>query len=172
MLNLESFEWANLGRIDHLPAGHALGEAQLLFEKIEDDAIDAQIARLERIKKENEVNNFTPAPVAPTVAFDDFMKLDIRVGKVLECEKVPKADKLLKFKIDDGMGGRTIVSGIAKYYQPEDLVGKEVCFIANFEPRKLKGVESQGMILSAENADGRLIVIGPQGEVKPGCKVG
>jgi methionyl-tRNA synthetase len=100
------------------------------------------------------------------------MKLDIRVGKVLECEKVPKADKLLKFKIDDGMGGRTIVSGIAKYYQPEDLVGKEVCFIANFEPRKLKGVESQGMILSAENADGRLIVIGPQGEVKPGCKVG
>ena len=172
MLNLESFEWANLGRIDHLPAGHALGEAQLLFEKIEDDAIDAQIARLERIKKENEVNSFTPAPVAPTVAFDDFMKLDIRVGKVLECEKVPKADKLLKFKIDDGMGGRTIVSGIAKYYQPEDLVGKEVCFIANFEPRKLKGVESQGMILSAENADGRLIVIGPQGEVKPGCKVG
>ena len=172
MLNLESFEWANLGRIDHLPAGHALGEAQLLFEKIEDDAIDAQIARLERIKKENEVNNFTPAPVAPTVAFDDFMKLDIRVGKVLECEKVPKADKLLKFKIDDGMGGRTIVSGIAKYYQPEDLVGKEVCFIANFEPRKLKGIESQGMILSAENADGRLIVIGPQGEVKPGCKVG
>ena len=172
MLNLESFEWANLGRIDHLPAGHTLGEAQLLFEKIEDDAIDAQIARLERIKKENEVNSFTPAPVAPTVAFDDFMKLDIRVGKVLECEKVPKADKLLKFKIDDGMGGRTIVSGIAKYYQPEDLVGKEVCFIANFEPRKLKGVESQGMILSAENADGRLIVIGPQGEVKPGCKVG
>ena len=172
MLNLESFEWANLGRIDHIPAGHALGEAQLLFGKIEDDAIDAQIARLERIKKENEVNSFTPAPVAPTVAFDDFMKLDIRVGKVLECEKVPKADKLLKFKIDDGMGGRTIVSGIAKYYQPEDLVGKEVCFIANFEPRKLKGVESQGMILSAENADGRLIVIGPQGEVKPGCKVG
>ena len=172
MLNLESFEWANLGRIDHLPAGHALGEAQLLFEKIEDDAIDAQIARLERIKKENEVNSFTPVPVAPTVAFDDFMKLDIRVGKVLECEKVPKADKLLKFKIDDGMGGRTIVSGIAKYYQPEDLVGKEVCFIANFEPRKLKGIESQGMILSAENADGRLIVIGPQGEVKPGCKVG
>ncbi len=172
MLNLESFEWANLGRIDHLAAGHKLGEAQLLFEKIEDDAIEAQMARLERIKKENEINSFTPAPVAPTVAFDDFMKLDIRVGKVLECEKVPKADKLLKFKIDDGMGGRTIVSGIAKYYKPEDLVGKQVCFIANFEPRKLKGIESQGMILSAENADGSLVVIGPQGEVKPGCKVG
>ena len=172
MLNLESFEWANLGRIDHLAEGHVLGEAQLLFEKIEDEAINAQMERLERIKKENEVNSFTPAPVAPNVAFDDFMKMDIRVGKVLECEKVPKADKLLKFKIDDGMGGRTIVSGIAKYYKPEDLVGKQVCFIANFEPRKLKGVESQGMILSAENADGSLVVIGPQGEVKPGCKVG
>ena len=172
MLNLSDFDWANLGRIDLLAAGHTLGEPQLLFEKIEDAEIDAQMARLERIKKENEVNNFTPAPVAPTVAFDDFMKVDIRVGKVLECEKVPKADKLLKFKIDDGMGGRTIVSGIAKYYNPEDLVGKEVCFIANFEPRKLKGVESQGMILSAENADGSLVVIGPQGEVKPGCKVG
>lgn len=172
MLNLSSFNWNDLGKTDLLSAGHVLGEPQLLFEKIEDDAIDAQMARLERIKKENEVNSFTPAPVAPTVAFDDFMKLDIRVGKVLECEKVPKADKLLKFKIDDGMGGRTIVSGIAKYYNPEDLVGKEVCFIANFEPRKLKGVESQGMILSAENADGSLVVIGPQGEVKPGCKVG
>lgn len=172
MLNLESFDWANLGKIDLLPAGHTLGEPQLLFEKIEDAEIDAQTARLERIKKENEVNSFTPEPVAPVVSFDDFCKVDIRVGKVLECEKVPKADKLLKFKIDDGMGGRTIVSGIAKYYKPEDLVGKEVCFIANFEPCKLKGVESQGMILSAENADGSLVVIGPQGEVKPGCKVG
>ena len=172
MLNLESFDWANLGKIDLIAAGHTLGEPQLLFEKIEDAEIDAQMARLERIKKENEVNSFTPEPVAPVVSFDDFCKVDIRVGKVLECEKVPKADKLLKFKIDDGMGGRTIVSGIAKYYKPEDLVGKEVCFIANFEPRKLKGVESQGMILSAENADGSLVVIGPQGEVKPGCKVG
>ena len=172
MLNLESFDWANLGKIDLIKAGHTLGEPQLLFEKIEDAEIDAQMARLERIKKENEVNSFTPEPVAPVVSFDDFCKVDIRVGKVLECEKVPKADKLLKFKIDDGMGGRTIVSGIAKYYKPEDLVGKEVCFIANFEPRILKGVESQGMILSAENADGSLVVIGPQGEVKPGCKVG
>ncbi|MBQ7942153.1 MAG: methionine--tRNA ligase [Muribaculaceae bacterium] len=172
MLNLSNFDWANLGRTDLLSVGHVLGEPQLLFEKIEDSEIDAQMARLERIKKENEVNSFTPEPVSPTVAFDDFTKIDIRVGKVLECEKVPKADKLLKFKIDDGMGGRTIVSGIAKYYKPEDLVGKEVCFIANFEPRKLKGVESQGMILSAENADGSLVVIGPQGAVKPGCKVG
>ena len=103
------------------------------------------------------------------VPFDDFMKLDIRVGKVLECVKVPKADKLLKFTIDDGMGGRTIVSGIAKYYAPEDLIDEGVFLI--FEPRKLKGVLSQGMILSAENADGSLVVIGPQGAVLPGCQV-
>ena len=171
MLNLESFDWANLGKIDLIAAGHTLGEPQLLFEKIEDAEIDAQMARLERIKKENEVNSFTPEPVAPVVSFDDFCKVDIRVGKVLECEKVPKADKLLKFKIDDGMGGRTIVSGIAKYYKPEDLVGKEVCFIANFEPRKLKGIESQGMILSAENADGSLKLLSSEG-AEPGALIG
>ena len=133
--------------------------------------IEAQINKLQDTKEANKLKNFKPQPVAENVAFDDFLKLDIRVGKVLECQKVPKADKLLQFKIDDGMGGRTIVSGIAKYYAPEDLVGKEVCFIANFAPRRLKGVESQGMILSAENADGSLVVIGPQGEVHPGCQV-
>ena len=108
----------------------------------------------------------------PNVAFDEWEKTDIRVATVLECTKVPKADKLLKFKIDDGMGGRTIVSGIAKYYQPEDLVGKEVCFIANFEPRKLKGIVSEGMILSAVDADGKLVLCRPSREVKPGCSVG
>ena len=127
--------------------------------------------KLERIKQENIIKNFRPEPVAPSVQIDDFGKLDIRVGRVLDCQKVPKADKLLQFKIDDGLGGRTIVSGIAKYYAPEDLIGKEVCFIANLEPRKLKGILSQGMILSAEDAGGRLVVIGPQGEVKPGCQV-
>lgn len=171
MLNMQHADWSKLGAIDILPAGAEIKKPELLFEKIEDSVIDAQIQKLERIKQENIVKNFTPAPVQPNVPFDDFMKLDIRVGKVLECKKVPKADKLLQFKIDDGMGGRTIVSGIAKYYAPEDLIGKEVCFIANFEARKLKGVESQGMILSAENADGSLVVIGPQGEVKPGCQV-
>ena len=141
------------------------------FEKIEDATIDAQIQRLENIKKQNEIDGFEPAPVAENIDFEQFMKLDIRVGKVLECAKVPKADKLLQFKIDDGMGGRTIVSGIAKHYNPEDLVGKEVCFVANLAPRKLKGIESQGMILSAEDAGGRLVVIGPNGEVKPGAQV-
>ena len=171
MLNLAAADWSKLGSIDILAAGSHIEKPELLFEKMEDSVIDAQIQKLERIKQENIVKNFTPAPVAADVAFDDFLKLDIRVGKVLECKRVPKADKLLQFSIDDGMGGRTIVSGIAKYYAPEDLVGKEVCFIANFPPRKLKGVESQGMILSAENPDGSLVVIGPQGEVKPGCQV-
>ena len=128
--------------------------------------------RLERIKQENILNNFQPKPVAEPCTFDDFTRLDIRVGTVLECAKVKKADKLLQFKIDDGMGGRTIVSGIAKWYQPEELVGRQVCFIANFPPRTLKGIESQGMILSAEDADGRLVVIGPTGPVRPGVQVG
>ena len=172
MINLDKADWNKLGAIDILKAGSRVNQAELLFEKIDDETIKVQTDRLERIKQENTLKNFIPQEVAPTVAFDDFQKLDIRVGTVLECEKVKKADKLLKFTIDDGMGSRTIVSGIAKFYQPEDLVGKQVCFIANFAPRKLKGVESQGMILSAEDADGRLVVIGPQGLVRPGVKVG
>ena len=171
MLNMPEANWDKLGTIDILPAGAQVEKPQLLFEKIDDSVVEAQIARLERIKQENIINNFTPRAIGPNVAFDDFQKLDIRVGKVLECSKVKKADKLLQFKIDDGLKGRTIVSGIAKYYKPEDLVGKEVCFIANFPPRTFKGIESQGMILSAEDADGRLVVIGPQGEVKPGVQV-
>ena len=143
----------------------------MLFEKIEDPAIEAQLERLARIKKENEIKAWKPAEVQPEVAFDDFLKLDIRVGTVEQCERVPKADKLLKFFIDDGMEKRTIVSGIAKYYKREELVGRQVCFVANFAPRKLKGVESQGMILSAENADGRLVVVGPTGPVTPGSQV-
>ena len=171
MIGLSQLDWNKLGATDIIAAGTEIAKPELLFEKIEDDVIEAQIKRLNDIKKANEIANFEPAPVQENIPFDDFLKLDIRVGKVLECAKVPKADKLLQFKIDDGMGGRTIVSGIAKYYAPEDLVGKEVCFVANFAPRKLKGIESQGMILSAENADGRLVVIGPQGEVKPGAQV-
>ena len=171
MLNMPEANWDKLGSVDILPAGAEVQKPQLLFEKIDDSVVDAQIARLERIKQENIINNFTPRAIGPNVAFDDFQKLDIRVGKVLECSKVKKADKLLQFKIDDGLKGRTIVSGIAKYYKPEDLVGKEVCFIANFPPRTFKGIESHGMILSAEDADGRLVVIGPQGEVKPGVQV-
>lgn len=172
MLGMAEVDWNKLGQLDILADGAKIEKPVLLFEKIEDSVIQAQLDKLARIKQENIIANFKPEPVAKECTFDDFMKLDIRVGKVLECSKVKKADKLLQFKIDDGMGDRTIVSGIAKFYEPADLIGKEVCFIANFPPRKLKGIESQGMILSAEDADGRLVVIGPQGEVKPGVKVG
>lgn len=172
MLGMAEVDWNKLGQLDILADGAKIEKPVLLFEKIEDSVIQAQLDKLARIKQENIIANFKPEPVAKECTFDDFMKLDIRVGKVLECSKVKKADKLLQFKIDDCMGGRTIVSGIAKFYEPADLIGKEVCFIANFPPRKLKGIESQGMILSAEDADGRLVVIGPQGEVKPGVKVG
>lgn len=172
MLNMPYFsEWEQLGNMNLLSEGQKLEKPELLFEKIEDDVVEAQIAKLQRTKEENQVKNFKASPVAGDVAFDDFMKLDIRVGKIIECSKVPKADKLLQLRIDDGLGGRTIVSGIAGYYSPEDLVGKEVCFIANLAPRKLKGIESQGMILSAEDADGRLVVVGPDGEVVPGAQV-
>ena len=171
MLNMQQCDWAGLGHTDILPVGQELGKAELLFEKIEDSAIDAQIEKLQATKKANELKNHQTAPVRENIEFETFGKLDIRVGKVLECQKVPKADKLLQFKIDDGLGGRTIVSGIAKHYAPEDLVGKNVCFVANLAPRKLKGIESQGMILSAEDADGRLVVITPADEVKPGSEV-
>jgi methionyl-tRNA synthetase len=180
MLNEESFEWSRLGSIDLLPAGHQLAKPELLFEKIEDETIQKQMDRLARIKKENEAANFKAEPVKKEVTYDDFEKLDIRVGTVLSCEKVKKSNKLLKFEIADGLtvpegsseGRRTILSGIAQYYNPEDLVGKQVCFIANFPPRKMMGHESQGMILSAVNYDGSLSVITPQREVKPGSQVG
>lgn len=171
MLGIEKMSWNQLGSQEIVVAGTQLGVAELLFEKIEDETIQAQIDRLQRTKEENKVKSFQPAPQQPDVEFDTFMKMDIRVGTVLECQKVPKADKLLQFLIDDGMEKRTIVSGIAKYYQPEDLIGKQVCFVANFAPRKLKGVMSQGMILSAENADGSLVVIGPTAPVVPGAQV-
>ena len=172
MLNVEPLGWENLGSTDLLPAGHQLAKPELLFEKIEDEAIKAQMDRLARIKKENEAANFKAEPVKKEVTFDDFEKLDIRVGTVLSCEKVKKSNKLLKFEIADGLENRTILSGIAQHYKPEDLVGKQVCFIANFPPRKMMGLESQGMILSAVNFDGSLSVITPQREVKPGSQVG
>lgn len=171
MLGLGKLSWENLGSDSLVAAGTHLGAAELLFEKIDDTAIQAQLDRLDRIKEENRIKNFKATPQAPDVDFDTFMKADLRVGTVLECEKVPKADKLLRFLIDDGLGKRTIVSGIAKYYNPDDLIGKQVCFIANLPPRKLRGIVSQGMILSAENADGSLVVMGPTAPVVPGAQV-
>ena len=173
MLGMESFEWEQLGRTDLLTAGHELGKAELLFEKIEDSAIDAQMQRLEDIKKANEAANYKAEPVKPLVSFEEWEKLDIRVGTVLECERVPKMKKLLKFKIADGLADRTIVSGIAEHYAPEELVGKQVLFIANFAPRQFKnGLVSEGMILSAVDYDGSLAVTSLLREVKPGSQVG
>ena len=173
MLNMDSFDWAELGSTTLLPAGKQLGTPSLLFEKIEDDAIKAQTDRLEEIKKANELANRKAAPIKDTIAFEDFEKVDIRVGTVLECEQVKKSDKLLCFKIDDGLGGepRTIVSGIAKHYKPEDLIGRQVLFIANLAPRTLRGIESQGMILSALDADESLAVTTTLRPVAPGSQV-
>ncbi|MDE5921503.1 MAG: methionine--tRNA ligase [Paramuribaculum sp.] len=171
MLRLENLSWDMIGTFDLVSAGIEIATPQLLFEKIDDSVIAAQLQKLDDIKRANQLKGFKAEPQAPDVDFDTFMKADIRVGTVKECVKVPKADKLLRFTIDDGLGGRTIVSGIAKHYAPEDLVGKQVCFIANLPPRKLKGIESQGMILSAENADGSLVVIGPTGPVVAGAQV-
>ena len=173
MLGMETFSWNDLGSIELLKEGAKLGETQLLFDKIEDSVVEAQVQKLLDTKKANELAAYKPAEVKPNVPFDEWEKTDIRVATVLECTKVPKADKLLQFKLDDGMGGRTIVSGIAQSYpNPEELVGTQVLFIANFEPRKLKGIVSEGMILSAVDADGKLVLCRPSREVKPGCSVG
>ena len=173
MIGLNVEGWNQAKETVLLPEGSVIGEVELLFTKVEDETVAAQIKKLEDTKKQNELNAWAPNPIKPNTNIDEFGKMDIRVGTVLECTKVPKADKLLQFLIDDGMNKRTIVSGIAKYYpNPEELVGKQVCFIANFEPRKLKGVTSEGMILSAEDKDGRLVVVTPSQPVAPGSNVG
>lgn len=173
MINMPNFEWTQLGSTDLLKAGTQLGEPELLFEKIEDEVIERQLQKLADTKKANEEASYQAAPIKPEVSFDDFEKLDIRVGHILNCEKVKKSKKLLKFTIDDGFGvERTICSGIAAYYEPEQLIGKDVLFVANFAPRKMMGIESQGMILSAVNFDGSLNVTSLLGKVKPGSQVG
>lgn len=173
MINMPNFEWTQLGSTDLLKAGTQLGEPELLFEKIEDEVIERQLQKLADTKKANEEASYQAAPIKPEVSFDDFEKLDIRVGHILNCEKVKKSKKLLKFTIDDGSGvERTICSGIAAYYEPEQLIGKDVLFVANFAPRKMMGIESQGMILSAVNFDGSLNVTSLLGKVKTGSQVG
>ena len=173
MLNVTATDWAQLGSTELLKPGHQLGTPALLFEKIEDEAINAQLQKLEDTKKANEAAAYVAAPVKENVDFETFEKLDIRVGHIKDCQKVKKSKKLLQFTIDDGSGkDRTILSGIAAYYEPEQLIGKDVLFVANFAPRKMMGIESQGMILSAVNFDGSLNVTSVLGEVKPGSQVG
>ena len=173
MINMESFDWSQLGQTDLLQAGHQLAEPELLFEKIDDEVIERQLQKLEDTKRANAAAAYKAEPVKETCSFEDFEKLDIRVGHIKDCQKVKKSKKLLQFTIDDGTGtDRTILSGIAAYYEPEQLIGKDVLFVANFAPRKMMGIESQGMILSAVNFDGSLNVTTTLGEVKPGSQVG
>ncbi len=174
MLNVEALGWDNLGSTALLKAGHQLAKPELLFEKIEDEAIQKQMDRLARIKKENEAASYQAAPVKPNVSFETFEKLDIRVGLIKDCQKVKKSKKLLQFTIDDGTGtDRTILSGIAAFYEdPSALIGKRILFVANFEPRQMMGIESQGMILSAVDFDESLSVVTTTKDVKPGSQVG
>ena len=172
MLQFDSVRWADFGKTELLPAGHALGKTELLFEQIDDAAIEQQINKLQQTKAANAAQSQAVKAVKETVEFDDFLKLDIRIGTVVECSKVPKADKLLQFRIDDGMGGRTIVSGIAAHYpEPEKLVGTQVCFVANFAARKLRGIDSEGMILSAEMPDGSLVLVQPNTKISDGSTI-
>ena len=173
MLGVKETEWEQLGSTELLKPGHQLGTPSLLFEKIEDEAIEAQLKKLDDAKKANEAANYVAAPLKENVDFETFEKMDIRVGHIKDCQKVKKSKKLLQFTIDDGSGvDRTILSGIAAYYEPEQLIGKDVLFVANFAPRKMMGIESQGMILSAVNFDGTLNVTTVTGNVKPGSQVG
>ena len=168
----EGFAFSRFGATDLLPEGHQLGNPELLFEKIEDEVIQAQLDKLAAIKKLNEEQSRHPEALLEDVPFDTFTKSDMRAGRILACEKVPKADKLLRFSIDDGMGGRTIVSGIAQYYKPEELVGKTVAFVANLPVRKIRGVESQGMIISVEDyKTGQLQVVTLPDTIAPGSKL-
>ncbi|AUI55177.1 methionine--tRNA ligase [Prevotella jejuni] len=173
MINMTEYNWSELGSTDLLTAGKQLAEPELLFDKIDDEAIEAQLRKLEETKMANKAASYKAEPIKKDIPFEDFEKLDIRVGHIIKCEKVKKSKKLLQFTIDDGSGvERTILSGIAAYYEPEQLTGKDVLFVANFAPRKMMGIESQGMILSAVNFDGSLSVTTTMGEVKPGSQVG
>jgi methionyl-tRNA synthetase len=164
LINTTDLTWASAGRSDLLQAGHQLNTPEFLFERIEDEAIEAQVAKLQQSKADNVVNSAVAvAPAKELVSYDDFSRMDIRIGTILAAEKVPKTKKLLKVTVDTGVDTRTIVSGIAEYYEPEDLVGKQACFLINLEPREIKGNVSNGMILMAEDANGRLALVSPAG---------
>lgn len=172
MIGMEQFNWEQLGSTELLPSGRKLPKPSLLFSKIEDEVIQAQMEKLQNTIKANMEAEYQTAPIKETVSFDDFQKVDIRVGTVLACERVPKMKKLLKFTIADGLENRTIISGIAQWYEPEQLVGKQVLFVANLAPREFKnGLVSEGMILSAENWDGNISLATTAKEVKPGSRL-
>lgn len=170
-INMEELNWSNLGRTDLLPAGHRVNTPELLFEKIEDSVIEKQVNKLLETKKANEAANAKVTPAKENCTYDDFNKMDIRTGTILEAERVPKTKKLLKLKIDTGIDKRTVVSGIAEYYSPEEIIGQQVSILVNLEPKELKGIQSQGMILMAQDADGSLKFVSPVQAVKNGSEV-
>jgi methionyl-tRNA synthetase len=170
-LNLGKLTWQDAGRTDLLAGGHIINKPELLFEKIEDADIQKQIDKLLSTKKANESAGDASVPAKEQVSFDEFSKIDIRIATVLDAEKVPKTTKLLKLKIDTGIDVRTIVSGIAEYFNPEDIIGKQISIVANLEPRQIKGIESKGMILMAEDKDGRLVLVSPAGKVSNGSPI-
>jgi methionyl-tRNA synthetase len=170
-INIDLKSWDDAGRDDLLNPGHFVDKPGLLFEKIENEAIDRQISKLESTKKANESASAKILPSKDPVSFDDFTRIDIRTATILEAEKVPKTTKLLKLKIDTGLDVRTIVSGIAEYYEPESIIGKQISIVANLEPRKIKGIESKGMILMAEDKDGKLVMVTPAEKVSNGSAI-
>ncbi|HKM93431.1 MAG TPA: methionine--tRNA ligase subunit beta, partial [Prolixibacteraceae bacterium] len=170
-LNMERLDWSELGRADLMLAGHQTNKPELLFEKIEDAVIEAQVQKLLNTKKANEMAVVEAAPQKPNCSYDDFTKMDIRTGTIIAAEKVAKTKKLLKLTIDTGIDQRTVVSGIAEYYDSEKIIGQQVCILVNLEPRELRGILSQGMILMAEDADGSLKFVSPSTVVKNGSEV-
>lgn len=171
MLNQDQKDWDQAGRSDLLPVGHQLGEAQLLFEKITDEQVQFQLDKLAKAKVDNQQANFKADPAKPNISFDNFSTMDIRTGKILAAEKVAKTKKLLKITIDTGLDRRTVVSGIAEFYKPEEIIGKQVSILLNLEPRAIKGIESQGMILMAEDNNGKLSFVAPVDDMKAGSTV-
>ena len=170
-LNIEKLDWDSVGNNDLIKVGHTINKASLLFEKIEDEEIEKQVQKLMDSKKANELENKKAEPAKENCTFDDFMKMDIRVGTILEAERVPKTDKLLKLKVDTGIDQRTVVSGIAVDHKPEDIIGKQVSILVNLEPRKIRGIESQGMILMAEDASGKLNFVIPSDQTTNGSGI-
>ena len=170
-LNTGKKQWSDAGQTDILLTGHMVNKPELLFDKIEDEAIDRQVAKLMASKKANEAASVITVPSKDPVSFDDFSKIDIRTATILEAEKVPRTTKLLKLKIDTGIDVRTIVSGIAEYYEPQAIIGKQISIVANLEPRKIKGIESKGMILMAEDKDGKLVLVSPSDKVSNGSMI-
>jgi len=170
-VNIGKVSWSDAGKTDLLAEGHKINRPGLLFDKIEDEEIAKQIEKLMATKKANETALIKSIPSKDPVSFDDFTRIDIRTATILEAEKVPKTTKLLKLRIDTGIDVRTIVSGIAEYYEPKDIIGRQISIVANLEPRKIKGIESKGMILMAEDKDGRLVMVTPVEKVSDGSMI-